>query len=79
MALNHVVQAILAHLTIVRTELIDAALELSIVDASLCIVTLAVDKISTIVSHTGAIQIKEPTFKKKEKWMSNLCNRIHYV
>jgi hypothetical protein len=67
MTLNHVVQAILAHLTIVRTQLIDAALELSIVDASLCIVTLAVDKISAFVSHTGALQIQKPAFKMKEK------------
>ena len=82
MALNHIVQAILAHLTVVRAELIATTLDLSTVNTSLCIVTLAIDEISTFIGFTGNVKVKKPTFNKKEKeqkWMSNLCNIIHYV
>ena len=59
MTVHYIVQAVLAHLTILWTELI-AAIKLSIIDLLLCIFALAVDKLSAVCSRARLSQIEQP-------------------
>ena len=57
MTFYYIVQTELAHITLIRAEFIPT-INLTIIDASLCIWTLTIDEIIVIITFAGFLQIK---------------------
>ena len=58
--IHHIVQTELTNLTIIGTSIVQAAIDLTVVNTSLSILTLTVDKVIITIVTATLLQIEKP-------------------